>query len=860
MAYHYSPYLIILLCVLTLHNACFGQASNNVQLSGPEDWVTHIDANMEAQPEDGEKEGIYYLLINKQINIAKAERYFSSAYRIMTTDGLQQNADLTIDFDPTYQQLVFHEATIIRNGERLNQLHPISIKVVQREQQMDRYLYDGELTAIVHLSDLRIGDIVEYSYTKKGFNPVYDGHYSEELYFEYSVPYERGFFQIIAPNNKEIRLIYRNGEDQSSTSTIDKDVIHTWDFSKMEAVNYENNTPGWYSYSFKVMITDFKSWNDLMPWATKYYQLDVQQVEKLKSEIGDYFLGENSQATALNVIRFVQDEVRYLGFEDGIHSHQPHIPYKVFQQRFGDCKDKSMLLCAMLASYDIEAYPVIVNSRLRKNLEDHMPAISSFDHVVTQIIADGDTIYVDPTISNQGGTFNNIYFPNYGKGFIVHPTNGGIADISSEGTAKISELNDYTLDKVGGGSGLIIHTTYYGAEADHIRSQLASSSLDQIQQSYLNYYANRYSDIEAEYPIKVEDNRSENILETTEYYRIPTFWNNDNDELTTYFYAGSLDPFVDVGKSQSRRMTPYQLNFPTTYSHKMKIWLAEPWNIEEGEMFISQPEYSYFHRASYSGQELLLEHEYNTLQSYVPVEKIERFISDHTRIRNNLTFQLNYNKTVFTKGGGVATPALVLTILTLLIGLWLMLKMYRYDMAPENEKLSATAARPIGGWLILFTIGVVISPIVFLYQIFIDDFFFNPGNWFGYMQAGHIANSLFMSIQLIYQLLLFLFSIVFAVLFFQRRSNVPRLVLIRFLGNLFIAMVIMAFGSAVVEGVEYGQEDLFELFTTFVSAAIWVPYFMTSKRVKDTFLTRLYQPHQDELVPTTDLVAEGQEE
>ena len=54
----------------------------------------------------------------------------------------------------------------------------------------------------------------------------------------------------------------------------------------------------------------------------------------------------------------MQDEVRYLGLENGISAYKPSSPNKVYNQRFGDCKDKSLLLVTMLNQMNIEAYPV----------------------------------------------------------------------------------------------------------------------------------------------------------------------------------------------------------------------------------------------------------------------------------------------------------------------------------------------------------------------------------------------------------------------------------------------------------------------------------------------------------------------
>lgn len=837
-----SSHLIIALCLFAFPLSLHSQYNSKVDYDKPGDWVTRTEADMNAEPHNAETEGTYYLLIDKQANIVNSEKYFRAAYRIITIDGLQQEADITVNFDPVYEQLVIHEAKIIRNGTEINKLNPVSVKVVQREQQMDRYLYDGNLTAIIHLSDLRIGDIVEYSYSKKGFNPVLDGHYSDELYFQYSVPYERGHFRVITPISKNLQIFYRNGEDPPTITKSGTEQSYSWNFNKMPAMRYEVNTPGWHDPSYRVLITDFKSWNDLNPWAMKHYELNNRKISKLKSKAGDYFKGENDQETALNVIRFVQDEVRYLGFEDGMHSHKPHEPLKVFEQRFGDCKDKSMLLCALLGCYNIEAYPVLVNSSLGEQVDSHMPAISSFNHLVTQVIAGGDTIFVDPTISNQGGTFNNIFFPEYGKGFVVNRNYGGMMDISQDCESKIEELKDFNLEAVGNGSGLIVQTTYTGGDADGMRQQLASNSLDMLQQNYLDFYSNHYPGIETEYPLKIDDNRDENILETTEYYHIPELWTLQNNDLNAEFFSAGLDPYVRIAKSNNRRKAPYQLSYPTSYQHNTIIRVPEPWNVEENKILIDQPEYKYFHQTTYANQEIKLYHEYQTLQSSVPVHKMETFVNDHERILNNLTFQLYHNKNFVASGSAVAAPPLVITILTLLAGIWLMIKAYRYDPEPETDIHISDSPKPLGGWLILFSIGIALSPVVLIYTIFIDDSFYNPAYWPNYMHSGNITYSVFISLQLIFNLILLLFSIVLAVLYFQRRSNVPRLVLIRMLGNLFVTMVIMAIGASVVPGIEYSKEELYDLSKLFIGAAIWVPYFLVSKRVKATFLNRLNPP------------------
>jgi transglutaminase-like putative cysteine protease len=48
------------------------------------------------------------------------------------------------------------------------------------------------------------------------------------------------------------------------------------------------------------------------------------------------------------IINYVQDDIRYMGVESGIGSIKPFAPEEVAKRRYGDCKDKSLLLVSLL--------------------------------------------------------------------------------------------------------------------------------------------------------------------------------------------------------------------------------------------------------------------------------------------------------------------------------------------------------------------------------------------------------------------------------------------------------------------------------------------------------------------------------
>src|SRR5207248_3294814 len=92
--------------------------------------------------------------------------------------------------------------------------------------------------------------------------------------------------------------------------------------------------------------------------------------------------GADEPARALPALRFVQDDVRYLGIEIGPSSHRPHPPAAVLDQRFGDCKDKSLLLVTLLRALGVEAWPVLLHTSLGRALDEWLPTAVAFNHVV----------------------------------------------------------------------------------------------------------------------------------------------------------------------------------------------------------------------------------------------------------------------------------------------------------------------------------------------------------------------------------------------------------------------------------------------------------------------------------------------
>ena len=139
-----------------------------------------------------------------------------------------------------------------------------------------------------------------------------------------------------------------------------------------------------------------------------------------------------------------------------------------------------------------------------------------------------------------------------------------------------------------------------------------------------------------------------------------------------------------------------------------------------------------------------------------------------------------------------------------------------------NEKFAG-----IGGWLVLPAIGLFLGPIVGGMGLIAAFGIYADVATDGY---GGIY-----TLELLVSAGLLLFWIYSAILFFRKHSNAPNTIISLFVVSLAsscILLIIELGAGAEVFAVETGKQLVKEI----IAAAIWIPYFRRSKRVKATFV------------------------
>lgn len=653
----YRLFPILFLIFITV-NISFSQVTKqNTPL-----WVNKVSyKDLNISDEDAEQ-GTLLLLFDQQVNTTKKTIYYKFATKITDNSGIQNASTISVAFDPSYQKLRFHFINIIRDGKVIDKLDISNFQTIRRELNADNYLYDGSLSAIMNLSDVRMGDIIEYSYSIEGFNPIHKGKFSTTFHLnDYS---SVGIINVDIISNKKINYKLFNNAIAPSVSTQNNLHRYNWNVITPEKVEWEENTPSWKIIQDMVVISDYNSWEEVVNWGLNLYKVNESLSSQLKVKIKDIkstYENEGDQIKA--TLDFVQNEVRYLGLEYGIGAYKPYSPNKVFEQRFGDCKDKSLLVIAMLREMGIKAYPMLINTYLKHTIKEFLPSPIFFDHCVVKVVDKDKTAHwYDPTITNQGGSFRNTYFPNYAYGLVLNEENNDFDSIQPSTNNRVETSEEYTLDTIGGGAKLKVYTVYYSSEADNMRRYFKSNSIKTITKEYENFYSNYFNYVSSTKEPKIHDNIAENEIKVYEEYQIDSLWTPMVDKkgyIAATFVPSSLTGVLYT-PTKLKRQNEFDIVYPVTKYHDIKINLPEPWNLTNDFVSVNSSSFYYDWRAAYNRKtnQVEVSHILETKKSYITPTELSKYKKDLNQIDQSFGYVLFISEDYNNNGINIDTTGL----------------------------------------------------------------------------------------------------------------------------------------------------------------------------------------------------------
>ncbi|KAA5825757.1 DUF3857 domain-containing protein [Algibacter amylolyticus] len=597
-------------------------------------WVDTNTYTEDVMHIDDVSDGSFILLYDNQIHASKKIEYSRLVMKITDNVGIQNASTVSVSYDPAYQSLKFHSINVIRDNKIIDKLDLSNFQVMRRELNTEIYLYDGSLSAVMNISDVRTGDIIDYSYSIYGFNPL-SKKYSQSFYLNDIDPIGKINVSILS-NNKLNHKTFNTSPVLNLTKVNNLNKYH-WVVSNTTKLDYEENIPSWKFIYNTLFVSEYNSWAEVVDWGIKLYEVNTKIDNKLQlkiNEINNAFTskGEKIKAT----LDFVQNDVRYLGFEFGIGGYKPFTPNLVFERRFGDCKDKSLLMITMLKEMGIEAYPMLVNTTLKHSIKELLPSPKFFDHCVVKVVDNKSKYYYDPTITNQGGDYDSTHFPDYRFGLVLQKGNTEFDEIKPKSENKVEVLEEFTIDTIGKGAILKVVSTYYESEADNMRNYFKNNGKNAIKKEYENFYSNYYFNVSSPNAPTFKDRKISNIFKVFETYKIDSIWEpmvEKENHIAASFTATNLLNSLYIPNKQ-KRTSEIAITYPIIREHKIKVNLPTAWDITNNKLFVNSPGFYYEWKVNYdrSQKAINLYYYLETQKDHITKGEFKQYLNDVKKV------------------------------------------------------------------------------------------------------------------------------------------------------------------------------------------------------------------------------------
>jgi hypothetical protein len=510
--------------------------------------------------------GSCYLLSASRCDLTGPAQVYTNrvAQQITGSDGLQSAASFEVSFNPSYERLVVHSLRVVRDGEVREAAEPAAFELLRRELNLERAMYDGRITAHMIIPDVRVGDIVDTAYSIVGANPVLKGQVSIRWRLQWAGPTIETRCVIKVPADRPLDIRSTGAAPEPEDVTVDGGRTLTWRLTDAPTYRHEAETPAWYRGYAGVHVVGRSSWAEVADLFREAYLPPAELPAGLEEMVADIAARWATAAERTpEALRLIQQQLRYHSVGVGEGGYRPRPVEAIWATRYGDCKDVSRLLASVLRRLGVDAAPALVNTRHGAALNDELVNATAFDHCIVRATIDGETWWLDPTLSPQAGDLRHLtplrFF--WALPLVENATLEAMRDPPAVTVCETRETWSFSR-AARGPARLEVRTIYSDWRADDIRGWVANDGMPNVSRRMREGLEGEYGHLVELAPLKVTDNAVLNSLIFEEVYEVERPL-QEVDEHTMRFV--SRDDVVGPALANiesARRVEPISLNTP----------------------------------------------------------------------------------------------------------------------------------------------------------------------------------------------------------------------------------------------------------------------------------------------------------
>jgi Flp pilus assembly protein TadD/transglutaminase-like putative cysteine protease len=387
------------LCALLFSSVAAAQQSNSPNNASP---AVPKSATQKSVPADYSQEPFvieqYYTTAHFE-NDGTSDRNLAVRIRVQSDAGVQQLGELIFGYNSANEQIDVHFVRVTNKDGSVITAAADAVKDMTAAVVRDASEYTDYKEKHVTVPSLHAGDTIEYEISTRTVTPLAPGNF----WFDYA------FVKDAITLDERLDVNLPAGRVHKFTTA--PNLQHTIDFSGDREIHHwrhANLTRPSQSEQAKkkpqpptevhpdVQFTTFMSWTQVAEWYANLEKGRSDPTPEIRAKTQELIQGRATELDKIAALYdYVAKNIRYVSLSFGLGRYQPHSAADVFNNQYGDCKDKHMLLAAMLHAANIPSDAVLIP--FSRKMDPDAPSPSQFDHMITAVPIGNELVWMDST-------------------------------------------------------------------------------------------------------------------------------------------------------------------------------------------------------------------------------------------------------------------------------------------------------------------------------------------------------------------------------------------------------------------------------------------------------------------------------
>ncbi len=310
--------------------------------------------------------------------------------RIQNSTGMEEFNILKLPFHPRGERIQVNELHVRTPDGKT--VAPANMK----EAFVTEDNADGMLTGMkllnVPVPGLTPGCVLEYTVTEQSLG-VMDGPLTSSFHFATEMPCALDILYIHSPVAK---VEYRHSKNSKPLKV---PTGYIWVERSLPGISDEMHQPSLEKFVPVLWTGDgSESWARLGLEYLSLIQHKIRPDEGITKLAKDKTKNCKTDAEKISILsQYVRDSLSYAAIEFGMRGLIPNTALESVKNRYGDCKDHSVLLYQMLKAVGIPAKLVLANASTA--VQPDLPSLGAFNHMITAVpsVTKGEFDFIDCT-------------------------------------------------------------------------------------------------------------------------------------------------------------------------------------------------------------------------------------------------------------------------------------------------------------------------------------------------------------------------------------------------------------------------------------------------------------------------------